>query len=459
MRKLSHILFYLLIGSVIISCKSDDAVDPENKGEITNEETFGTSKPIVDFQGSLINEWNSLQLKLIQSTPGYSAPVAARSIAYTNLALYETAVFGMPEYKSLVGEIEGLTELPKPEGGKNYNWAIAANAAQYTILRELFSTGSDVMKGRIDTLRRQQEVRLKASVDEDEVERSIRFGASIAQAIWEFSKNDGAHEAYTNNFPDGYVRMGGAGTWRPTSGQKKPLLPEWGKVRPFITANVGDPMPMAKPFSFEQSSEYFKAAQEVYTTINALNQVQIDIMEFWHDGEQSFTPVGHHLSVINSLSRKESFDLEKMILLNLQTGLAFHDASIANMKTKYTTDVMRPVTYIQQTIDPFWNAKLKDDSSPEFTSLPATIAGAASTILTSYFGMEYTFEDETYASALGKKAYTSFDNYAKEASLAHFYAGNHLRVSCEEGVKNGVEIAGKVLSLPIKKETTSSENM
>jgi hypothetical protein len=446
MRVPSNYLLILLAFISFMACKPNEAIDPSEEGEFS----FGNSKPASTYAGSVISDWNTLQLRLIQSTLGYSAPVAARSIAYINLAVYESTVYGMEDYQSLQGQIQGLEKLPIPENDKDYNWGLAANAAQYTLMREIYSTSSNVLKSRIDTLRRQTEVKLKLGVDEDEVERSIRFGAAIATAIWEFSKSDGGHEAYNNNYPEGYVRKGGAATWIPTSTQKKPLLPNWGSLRSFMKTNV-DNIPKGKvPFSFEQSSDYFKQAKEVYNLGETLNEAQKEIMIFWKDGEQSFTSAGHNLSVLNNIARKEGLKMDEMVILNLQMGIALHDATVSCMKSKYDTDQMRPVTYIRQTIDRKWTNKEKDDSSPEFTSIPATMAGVTAELLASRFGEEYAFEDDTYAQDLGKRAYKNFTSYAKEASIAEIYAGNHLRNSVESGVENGRVIAKNVLQLKLK---------
>lgn len=453
MRHIRSILYLFITIATVLACKTPDEVDPIVKeGEIS----LGDSKPASSYAGTVVADWNNLQLKLIQSTPGYSSPVAARAIGYTNLALYETVVHGLDGYSSLEGKVQGLSNVPKPENGKNYNWALAANAAQYTILRELYGTTSDVMKGRVDTLRRQIEVKLKPGVDEDEIDRSIRYGASVANAIYEFSKKDGGHQAFNNNFTDGYVRKGGAASWQPTSAQKKPLLPTWGSVRSFFSQNAESMASVKVPFSFEQSSPYFLGAKEVYSTVNALNDEQKKIMEFWNDGDQSYTSVGHHLAVLSTIARKEGLLLDDMVLLNTQFALAVNDAAIASMKSKYETDFMRPSTYIRQTIDPRWTSMEKDDSSPEYTSLPATIAGVAAELLANNFGEEYLFEDETYAQALGKRAYKNFTNYGREASLAQLYAGNHMRTSCEEGLANGRKIAQNVMNIKFKNTTDST---
>ena len=55
------------------------------------------------------NHYFDFSLKLVKETPGFSPPVAARAFGYMGLALYESVVEGMPEYKSLDGLVYQFT--------------------------------------------------------------------------------------------------------------------------------------------------------------------------------------------------------------------------------------------------------------------------------------------------------------------------------------------------------------
>ena len=84
-------------------------------------------------------KWATLQLKLTKITAGFTPPVAARAFGYAGLAMYESVVPGITTRKSLVGQLQALSALPKPEAGNVYNWALSANAAQAEILRSLYA--------------------------------------------------------------------------------------------------------------------------------------------------------------------------------------------------------------------------------------------------------------------------------------------------------------------------------
>ncbi|KPM48023.1 hypothetical protein [Jiulongibacter sediminis] len=454
--KSRKILFTIFLSSVIAftACKKDGGeVDPENQVEL--------STPASDFDSSILTEYNALQLKLINNTPGYSAPVAARSIAYLALAAYEATVPGMPDNQSLAGQLQGLDDLPKPEEGKKYDWALASNAAQHTLMRQLYATSGDVLKGRMDTLRKNFEAKYQPGVGTDAIERSINFGNSIALAIWEYAKKDGGHEAWNSNFPVSNGTLGGSSKWEPTGDQSRPLLPNWKDVRTFLPGNTNITLDNPTNFSFNVNSDFFSQAQQVYLTSSNLNQAQKDIMTFWNDPvNASYTSAGHQLAVVNKLIGKEGYNLEEASKLYLKIGLAAHDAYVTAFKKKYSQNIMRPETYIRQAIDPQWKANIEGSPSPAYISAQATLATAIAEILTAEFGDAYIFEDDTKSSVAAKRPYKGFQDFAKEARMAQVYAGNQYSISIQHGEEQGKKIASNVMNLqllaPIVSDTTSA---
>ncbi len=448
---LIHFVFLTLFVGVFFSCKKGGGGGDINP----QEDSTGTSNAVSilaeTYSGNVITDWNELQIKLIQATPGYISPVAARTIGYLSLATYETIVPGMPGYQSLEGKLQNWNDIPTIEPDKKYNWGLAANAAQYTLMREIYATSSDVFKSRIDTLRRTFENKLKVGIDQDVIERSIKFGAAMATAVWEYSKTDGGHLAYNNNFSGTYIRKGGAAAWQPTGNQKTPLLPNWGNVRQFLEINKNQTFLLPVPFSFEKESDFFKEANEIYLISASLNPEQKAIADFWNDENELLGAAGHHLAVANTLATKEGLKLDKVAVFNLKFGLAMNDAVISSMRAKYNYNYMRPVTYIRQALNPGWSSLNLNSSSPDYTSIESTIAGIAATIMADQFGEEYVFEDNTYAGKKNKRAFKNFTDYASEASISQIYGGIHYRMSCKNGLLNGIEIAKNILALPIKK--------
>ncbi|HEY1056262.1 MAG TPA: vanadium-dependent haloperoxidase, partial [Emticicia sp.] len=394
------------------------------------------SKKTNTFDASMAINWTNLQLRLIKSTPGYAAPVAARSLAYTSLAFYESVVYGLDGYQSLSGKIAGLKTLPLPDSTKEYSWGIAANAAISTLIKELYATTNDDNKTSIDSLRRVTEAALKTGItDQQLIERSINFGADIAKAIWDYSKTDGGNEGWSNNFPTTYKVPVAIGSWEPVSNQKIPLLPYWGKNRNFSTLNnsVKPVAPIA--FSFKENSAMYNAAKEVYTIGKALTADQKVLAGFWSDA--TITPAGHSFSIANIVLKKEKSKLDKAAEVYIKLGLTMNDAYVVCWKSKYNYNLMAPVTYIKQAIAPNWSPFITTQPVPSYTSDNATISGASAEILAAVFGNTYAFTDNTYEGKLTNRTFKSFEEYTNEATLAQLYAGVQYRMANENGQQNG----------------------
>ncbi|RYU95470.1 vanadium-dependent haloperoxidase [Emticicia agri] len=408
------------------------------------------SKKTNTYDASLAINWASLQLRLIKSTPGYAAPVAARSLAYTSLAFYESVVYGLDGYQSLTGKITGLKNLPVPDSTKEYNWAIAANAAISTLIKELYATTNDDNKASIDSLRRVSEAALKTGITNQQlIERSINFGADIAKAIWDYSKTDGGNEGWNNNFSTTYKVPIAIGSWEPVSNQKTPLLPYWGKNRNFSSLN-NTVVPLAPiAFSFKENSTMYNAAKEVYTINKALTADQKALANFWADA--GITPAGHSFSIANIALKKEKSKLDKAAEVYIKLGLTMNDAFVVCWKLKYNYNLMAPVTYIRQAIAPGWLPLVATQPVPSYTSDNATISGASAEILTSVFGENYAFTDNTYQGSLPNRSFKSFEEYTNEATVAQLFAGVQYRMANENGQKNGREIAKNILKLNFKK--------
>jgi PAP2 superfamily len=439
-------LFILMvIGVLFTSCKDKNAIE--------NPDPVSVSPATSEFDASIATRWTDLQLNLIKSTPGYAPPVAARTLGYTSLALYESVVYGMKNNQSLAGQVAGLSSLPKPDLAKQYSWGLAANSALSRLIVEMYATTNDANKAAIDSLRRNIESTLKRDVENQEIiDRSINFGADIAKAIFEYSKTDGGHEGWKNNFPTDYKVPVGVGFWEPTSAtQKIPLLPYWGKNRSFSALNATTNPVAPSTFSFKETSDMFKLAKEVYDVSKALTTEQKAIANFWADGGSTLTPPGHHFNIANIVLKKEKVKLDKVAEVYAKVGMAVNDAFVACWRGKYIYNLMRPQTYIRQAIDPKWSPLLATPPFPEYASGHSSGSGAAAEMLTTIFGDNYAFTDNTHTGKYPDRSFKSFYEYANEATLSRLYGGIHFRQGNENGQKNGKEIAKNILKLKFTK--------
>jgi membrane-associated phospholipid phosphatase len=83
---------------------------------------------------------------------------------------------------------------------------------------------------------------------------------------------------------------------------------------------------------------------------------------------------------------------------------------------------------------------------PEYSSGHSVVSGAASTVLTSIFGENFSFSDDTELPfGLPIRSYKSFKQAADEATISRMYGGIHYRSAVEVGVGQGRKI-GELVS-------------
>ena len=406
-----------------------------------------------EFSNEVALAWFNLQLTLIPTTKGFSPPVASRALGYSGLTLYESVVAGTTDYQTLSGVLNELRNLPKTESGKKYHWVLSANAAQASIIKNLYANTSKGNLVKIDSLKSIFELKYQNDVDKETVIRSIKYGEAIAKAIFDYSKTDGGHEGYDKNFPKDYKPATGACVWTPTSDQQTPLQPFWGKNRPFVKGNADFELPIPPRCEASISSVMYAQALEVYSVGKNLSPEQTTIAKYWSDDAgKTFTPPGHALSITVQIVTKENLRLDKAAEVFCKVGIAAADAFISCWKCKFVHNVLRPVTYIRTTLDRNWNPLLDTPPFPEYTSGHASVSGATAQVLSDLFGFNYGFTDNSHATRGFKpRSFDSFFDFADEAANSRLYGGIHYRNSNEQGLKNGKRIGKNVCDLKFKK--------
>ncbi len=441
--KAKFVLITIIAFITFVSCKKgSEDVDPV---------VVNPSPAASTFDGDLASDWLKIHLALIKSTPGFTPPVASRSLGYASLALYESVVAGIPGHNTLKGQLNGLVMLPIADTSKIYNWGLVASVAQYTLLTQLFLTTSDKNKIKLDSVRSVYETKLKTGSTDEVIDRSVRYGALLATAIHEYSKTDGGANGHLTNFPQNYLVPSGIGFWKPTGTQLIPLLPTWGQNRTLAKTNTEDKLKIPIAFSFEKNTSFFAEAKKVYDISKALSADEKAIANFFADGTGTVTPPGHHFNVAREIFLKKKAKLDETALAYVKMGLALNDAFIGCWRGKYNYFLMRPSTYIKQTMDKTWTPLLANPPFPEYASGHSTSAGASVTVLESILGKTYTFEDNTYEGTLPNRKYETFAKYGDETSKSRLYGGIHYEFSCTNGYENGKVIAQNILNLKFKK--------
>jgi len=407
-----------------------------------------TARDASHFNAEVPVVWFELAYDLIREE-ALSPPVAARTYGYLGVALYEALVPGMPGYQSLAGQLNDLQTLPKP-ADPAYHWPTVANSTLAATLPKLLNTKSSSTQAAIQALEGQFVSEFKPILPPGVHERSVARGHLISQAILSWAANDG----YESFKACPYLPPAGAGLWQPTSpGFRPPLLPCWGKLRPFVT-NLGSECNAGPPptYSEDPQSEFYQEAWEVYNVVNHLTPEQLAIAQFWADSPgQTGTPPGHSISILSQILVQEGFSLEIAAEAYARVGIALADSFIACWQTKYQYNLLRPITYIHNVLgDTGWTTPVVTPPFPEYPSGHSVQSSATAQVMTDMFG-EVAFTDNTHASlGYAPRTFISFFAFAEEAAISRLYGGIHYRVAIERGLEQGRCIGQRVNALEFK---------
>jgi hypothetical protein len=435
---------------------------PYSRAQTSPAVPAAIAKPASAYSSGVVYDWMALDLQLVQQTPGFSPPVAARALGYMGLTLYESVVPGMPGYQSLAGQLNELSSLPWAQPDEPLHWPTVANAALATMTRMMFSNASAENKARIDLLERSLPLKYTQDFDPNSVtpdisNRSETFGKLMAMAVMTWARTDGGHEAWgpLRRTRANYVPPSGTGKWSATPPAFAPaLLPYWGENRPFVIKRAADcPAPPPPAYSEEAGAPFYKEGMEVYTISNAATQEQRQFALYWaDDAGKTPTPAGHWAYLANDILKSRKASLATAAETFARLNMAMSDAFVAAWYTKYTLSVIRPVTYVQLSIDSNWVPTLMNTPPfPDYPSGHSVQSSAAAAVLEREFGANTAFTDNTHNDrGWGPRTFKSFKAAADEAAASRLYAGIHYRFSIDGGKPQGQCAAKAVLALKFK---------
>jgi hypothetical protein len=411
---------------------------------------------------ALVLEWNKFLLVEEIHTEGYRGPVVSRAYGYIGLAAYEASLPGLAgDFKSFTSRFSGL-ELPAAPPIEQFDLRTSINACYATILSKFFLTASEPTRSELSKLAGKWDLIISEKIDSSSMRLSKEFGRAVANAVYQWSATDSlGFRANHHNYDRTYVPPVGDGKWvASTDFPMPPLLPYWGKVRPFVieTSNY-----LAKPlpeYSTQTNQTYYVQALELISVSKPLSAENQWIAEFWDDDHPglTFTPPGHWLAITNQVIEMEHPPIEKTMETYLKVGFALGDAMIACWYSKYTYNMERPETYIQKHIDPTWRPFAPSPSFPSYPSGHSIMGAAAAEVLSSLYGKSYKMTDRCHADridfAVKPRSFNSFDQMAKENALSRILLGVHWRSDLEEGLRLGSLIGKQVSQLEIESKLT-----
>ncbi len=378
----------------------------------------------------------------------FSPPQASRNYAYASIAAYEVIAASDSSYQSLAGQVHELTPLPpKPE--ESYSPTVAMIEAFYQTAKHFIFSEEKLISDHNKVMDK-----LRASgVPRGDFNRSLTYGQAVAKHIIDWSETDNYKQ--TRTFPK-YSLSQDLSQWKPTPpGYMDGIEPHWREIRTFVldSANQFVPDPPTE-FNTDVKSKFYKETMEVYNVVNNANDEQKEIASFWDcnpyvlnvtghvmHATKKITPGGHWISIVAIAASKAGADLAKSAEAYALTSIALADGFIACWDEKYRSNLVRPETVINETIDEDWVPYLQTPPFPEHTSGHSVISRAAAVVLTSIFGESFEFDDNTEVKyGIPIRSFKSFIHASEEAAVSRLYGGIHYRPAIDVGVAQGQKV-------------------
>jgi hypothetical protein len=384
----------------------------------------------------------------------FSPPQASRVYAYASVAAYEAVRHADSSYRTLAGQLNGLTPLPAPRPGVKYDFPLAGVHAFMTVGQALTFS-----RARMDSLRAETHRAFRRmGVSGPAFDSSIAYGDRVAQHVLAWAKEDRFPQ--TRGMPK-FTVTSEPGRWVPTPpGYMDAVEPNWAVHRPFAMDSAGQFRPKP-PHSFDMTpgSPFYREAREVYDVSRKLTPDQRALVAFWDDnpyvmhvrGHAMFatkkaTPGGHWMGIAGIAARRVGADLPRSAEAYARTAIALADGFISCWEEKFRSNLIRPETVINAYLDETWQPLLQTPPFPEYTSGHSVISNAAAVVLTAQFGDRLAFEDTTeMAYGLPARSYVSFDEAAAEAAVSRLYGGIHYRQAIVEGIAQGRRLGEHVV--------------
>lgn len=400
-----------------------------------------------------LHELNELLINTVMDDV-FTPPVASRIYVYPNIAFYECIRQDEPGiYVTLAGRLNGFKSIPVEKTRVDHfiSAAIAFSFASQSLV------GSEY---RFENWRKKFSDSIFSKRDSLLVLNSINYGRSVAESIIVWSKKDNYFE--TRGMMR-HVVSTKSGTWQPTpSAYASALEANWCKIRPLTLSTCSQFSPTQKlKYSSSKQSLFQENVMQVYKIGKNLDSVKKEIALYWddnpnvsvRDGHMTYyvhkiSPGGHWLMITKQACTQKNVSVIVASLAYTLTAIAIFDGFINCWDEKFKSNLVRPVTVINASIDENWEPFIQTPPFPEFTSGHAVISNAAAEVLTGLFGDNFSFTDSTeILFGLKSRKFSSFYAAAEESSMSRVYGGIHYPTTAMISKKQGRQIGAHVLSL------------
>ena len=337
--------------------------------------------------------WNDYACDVIARNQAGQFP-AARTLAYTNLAINNAIVVARQQGRALDGAVAGAAAMTL-----TYLFPKEEEAIRQRLAGEMAAMGID---------RR------------TEFAAGVEIGRSAAASVIASAKTDRSDLVWAGTLPTG------ATVWSSRAQPARPPLgPRLGEMRTFFLASGADyraPPPPA------YDSPVFRATlREVREVSDHRTNEQLRIAQYWEGLSGSFNAGFWNDVTRRAIASHGLGEAESARVLAL-VQMAAVDATIACHDSKYTYWVARPTQ-----LDPDIRLAIGVPNHPSYPSNHACISGTIGLVL------DAQFPDE------GGR----YSAMAREAGESRVYGGIHYRIDLDEGFAIARKVAARALAAGI----------
>jgi hypothetical protein len=383
-------------------------------------------------QPDQVIQWNQeLQKALVAAGAQPSSIHPTRTMAITQIAVYD-AVNG------IVGG--GSPYLVDLHGPRSASAEAAAAAAARTALDALLPS----QQPAIDAFFQSSLAQIGSG---EHVDRGLRFGEDVANAVLAARADDGASAT-----PPVFTPGTGPGEYQLTPPAFAPAgFTQTRLVRPFVLLSSSQFRPPAPPAL--TSAQYASDFSEVHS-LGQLNSAtrtadQTAIGRFW--GAAPVWVVWNQIGDQAGVGFGNSLEQNARLFAQLDTTLA--DGAIALYDAKYAYHRWRPITAItasdqgngNTTADPSWLPLANTANDPSYPGAHAEFSQAAATVLQDFFGTDVFPFSLTNTTVGITRTFEGFSQASDEAFASRIFAGQHFRFDENAGRALGGQVADFVL--------------
>jgi membrane-associated phospholipid phosphatase len=365
--------------------------------------------------------------------PFASPPYAARAYAYVSVAQYEALKaawhwkyrYGRPAPARVDPGVAALAPVSELPAYPSEDAVLSGVTTE--MLRLLFPAAVEEITRRAAEER--EAALLSGRATPSDIAAGLALGRAVAAQVIARAGADGMRTAVGSTalwqaMADS-ARARGETPWvSQESPARPPMLPNFGRVRPFLlsASQVDDLRPPAPPST--GSARMREELDEVRRVVRGLTREQLAVAHRWNDGAGTYTPPGHWNDIAAEHVRDARLSEVRAARAFALLNMAMHDAAVACWEVKFRHFNPRPAQ-----LDPSVRTSIGLPNFPAYPSGHSTFSAAAAGVLGHLF----------------PGAGPELERLADEAGISRLYGGIHYRSDIEQGKAHGARIGATVV--------------